>query len=546
MSAVLFRVRWAVAASLVVSGVAVGVPAAGMTPPAVGAEPKVQRPVVVQLTAVDSVSADEAWAVGFTARGPSSRTLVERWDGSSWSVVPSPNPGNERLNRLDAVYAVGPDDVWAVGSVNSKQDGRLHNLAMHWDGRSWTVVNPPDAAPHRTNGLLSITGSSGSDVWAGGYIVNNDGRTLATLFHWDGTTWSDVHLVHHRIQDPVQGLTRFNGSYWAVGPWMVARLRGGGKWKAVRTPNLGRTVDGDAAADGDLWTVAARTVARFDGTTWRRLASPSIGRLVAVATPAPGSTLVMAAESAALWDGSGWDTVATPRVGQLLDVDLDSPTDGWAVGSTGTAGLVERWDGNRFTRYPLGQHTPTPPQGDRAAPAICHVNPYAGAVANEASVVSQHADDDPGIESAGAAGFTVTKPCVIGLVEAFGSYSDRHGPADFETVTFYRNEDGVPGTVVDRQNVQGADFQGHFLIPLHTVRLDPGSYFVSIVVHMPLASGGVWLWDLRYIDRMRSIDQYENPGGDISDDCPTWRNVGFCLTGQQEVDHYEFLVALRK
>lgn len=542
-------VRWLVV-GLVSGCLAVAPAAVGAAPVQPGSQPAVRHPMVVQLTAVDSVSADDAWAVGFTARGPSSRTLVEHWDGSSWSVVASPNQG-KLLNRLDGVYASGPDDVWAVGSFDTKQDGELHNLAMHWDGESWTVSNPPDAAPNRTNGLLSITGSSPTDVWAGGYLVNNDGRTLATLFHWDGAKWSEVRLVHGPVGDPVQGLTRFDGSYWAVGPcvggcesagWrgMVARLRDG-SWKDLRTPNLGRTVDAAAAADGDLWTVADGAVARFDGAAWRRLPNPSIGRMVAVAAPTLGFTMVLAAEAAAVWDGSGWDAVPTPRVGQLLDVDLDSASSGWAVGSTGTAGLVERWDGNRFTRYPLGQDGPTAPSGDQAAPTTCYAKLYANELSTPSSAVSQQSDDDPGIESAGAAGFTVTKPCVIGLVEAFGRYIVLHGPADFETVTFYRNENGTPGAVLDRQNVQGADFQGHFLIPLHTVRLEPGAYFVSVVAHMNSASGGFWRWDLHY--RHGSIDQFENPGGGLYD-CLTWRTVGSCI-GQGEAD-FEFLVALRK
>jgi hypothetical protein len=32
-----------------------------------------------------------AWAVGFYMNGASTLTLIERWNGSSWLVVPSPN-----------------------------------------------------------------------------------------------------------------------------------------------------------------------------------------------------------------------------------------------------------------------------------------------------------------------------------------------------------------------------------------------------------------------------------------------------------------------
>src|SRR5436190_22390541 len=46
------------------------------------------------LGAVAAVSANEVWAVGAYSNTASvSQTLIERWDGTSWTVVPSPNVG---------------------------------------------------------------------------------------------------------------------------------------------------------------------------------------------------------------------------------------------------------------------------------------------------------------------------------------------------------------------------------------------------------------------------------------------------------------------
>src|SRR5207248_8739770 len=44
---------------------------------------------------VGVVSSTDAWAVGFSRpEGSSSEaTLIEHWNGSSWTIVPSPNPG---------------------------------------------------------------------------------------------------------------------------------------------------------------------------------------------------------------------------------------------------------------------------------------------------------------------------------------------------------------------------------------------------------------------------------------------------------------------
>src|SRR5438552_4123879 len=41
------------------------------------------------------------------------QTLIEHWDGTSWSVIPSPNVGTND-NELYGVAAVSSNDIWAV------------------------------------------------------------------------------------------------------------------------------------------------------------------------------------------------------------------------------------------------------------------------------------------------------------------------------------------------------------------------------------------------------------------------------------------------
>src|SRR3954452_22478580 len=88
------------------------------------------------LTAVAAVSANDVWAVGYysnTAGIP--QTLVERWNGTAWSVVPSPNPG-AGSNYLQSVAATGLNDAWAVGYYNTGT--AYQTLILHWDGSAWT------------------------------------------------------------------------------------------------------------------------------------------------------------------------------------------------------------------------------------------------------------------------------------------------------------------------------------------------------------------------------------------------------------------------
>ena len=65
-----------------------------------------------ELNGVAVLSACDAWAAGTTRSGSgASQTLIEHWDGSSWTVVPSPSPGTTG-NGLASVRAdrnVAPD-----------------------------------------------------------------------------------------------------------------------------------------------------------------------------------------------------------------------------------------------------------------------------------------------------------------------------------------------------------------------------------------------------------------------------------------------------
>src|SRR5690242_2770074 len=67
------------------------------------------------LAATTVLSPCDAWAVGWAANGGVNQTLTEHWDGASWTVVASPDPGTA-ANLLNGVHAISSDDVWAVGA----------------------------------------------------------------------------------------------------------------------------------------------------------------------------------------------------------------------------------------------------------------------------------------------------------------------------------------------------------------------------------------------------------------------------------------------
>jgi hypothetical protein len=308
-----------------------------------------QKPKQVDNSYFDGVSAsgpDEAWAVGIYAdQSALDHPLAEHWNGSVWSVVPVPQPTGQQAT-LDAVVDLGPDDTWAVGTSFSGGAGTTpggSTLIEQWNGTSWTIVPSPNAVPvvnGNSNTLDAIAATGPDDIWAAGWYLNNDADLLTMLVeHWNGTSWSLVSspIVQDAI---VSSLTAVNADdVWAVGSFgddgnMSAHWNGK-KWVLVATPDV--TSAGDDAqnlltavsSDGphDVW--ASGYVFNVND---ENLAEPVVLHR----------------------NGSAWSLTIIPNIGtegsRLRGIDVVSATDVWAVGQEqrdngSILTLTEQYDG---------------------------------------------------------------------------------------------------------------------------------------------------------------------------------------------------------
>jgi len=118
------------------------------------------------IQAVTAISATDAWAVGEDIGATSAiggSTLIEHWNGSGWSIVPSPTPGADPF--LTGVAARGPDDVYAVGSnLPSINGGADEGLILRWNGSAWSV--DADQASESLFGAGTVAGAG--HEWAVG------------------------------------------------------------------------------------------------------------------------------------------------------------------------------------------------------------------------------------------------------------------------------------------------------------------------------------------------------------------------------------------
>jgi hypothetical protein len=167
------------------------------------------------LSRVAVVSPSDAWAVGWTSTGTGTNALTEHWNGTAWSVVPVPAPAGTGL-QLNAVTAISADDAWAVGTTTAGP--ALHGIILHWNGTTWKRAATP---AHQPDGyLMGVTASSASNVWAVGQSNsgNCSGNCNTIIEHWNGCMWSVVPSPNRAYLNVLEGVAIVSrDNAWAVG-----------------------------------------------------------------------------------------------------------------------------------------------------------------------------------------------------------------------------------------------------------------------------------------------------------------------------------------
>src|SRR6202023_908035 len=102
------------------------------------------------------------------------------------------NPGSS--NTLYSVKTLSPTLAYAVGDYRDV-NGRGHTLIEKWDGTTWSVVPTGDVIAGYDSFLFSLSGLSSTDIWAAGATYAPNGALTPSYtfaYHWDGTAWKRV------------------------------------------------------------------------------------------------------------------------------------------------------------------------------------------------------------------------------------------------------------------------------------------------------------------------------------------------------------------
>jgi hypothetical protein len=270
-----------------------------------------------------------AWAVGYSydSNLAAYRTMTQRFNGTSWSIVPSLNASATGYSQLNRVDATSTTNVWAIGS-----------LVERYNGTNWVAMSSPAGVAPRGLDVVSP-----AEVWVAGYS-----GSAATVAQWKNGTWT----TRYTQASTGRHLTVFeaiavdaSGQVWAVG------------W------------DRDYDAPG---RPVSSLVVHYNGTSWTREATPNPanrntlndvvvlanGEVFAVGVAQDTSGGGITPRSLMLRrQGGTWSSLTVPKgeagsQDQLLSVAAVSSTSVWSVGyySSPSSGLYEpllvHWTGN--------------------------------------------------------------------------------------------------------------------------------------------------------------------------------------------------------
>lgn len=131
------------------------------------------------LLGVSCTSSSACTAVGgdFPSGGGPQETLVERWNGSAWSIQTSQNPSGSEASVLHGISCVSATVCTATGDyVNTKVNV---TLVERWGENAWSLQSSPNPTGATFSALWSVWCPSVTECISPGYYKNESGTELA-------------------------------------------------------------------------------------------------------------------------------------------------------------------------------------------------------------------------------------------------------------------------------------------------------------------------------------------------------------------------------
>src|SRR5258705_3604571 len=107
------------------------------------------------LAAVSCATTAACFAVGVADTSNTSYRLAERWNGSKWTAVTTPNPTGATNSQFTGVHCRTSTSCVAVGQYGT---AALHTktLVERWNGSAWSINASPNPAGIAVTGLAGV------------------------------------------------------------------------------------------------------------------------------------------------------------------------------------------------------------------------------------------------------------------------------------------------------------------------------------------------------------------------------------------------------
>jgi putative hemolysin len=183
------------------------------------------------------------------------QTLIEKWNGTSWKIVSTPDVSGVS-NDLTSVSC--PSAKFCIAAGYTISSSFLEQTVIEeWNGTSWSIVNSPDTSSSQDNFLWGVSCPSASFCMADGYYDDTSGNQLTLIEELTGGSWK-ITPSPNGSPAPSTALNSLwsvscvtskfcmaAGDYWNSSNVQQNLIEkwAGSSWKIVPSPDTSSTLD---------------------------------------------------------------------------------------------------------------------------------------------------------------------------------------------------------------------------------------------------------------------------------------------------------------
>jgi hypothetical protein len=281
-------------------------------------------------------------AVGYVVQASGDvETLAEQWEGTKWTIVPTPTHIGVNWAVLSGVSCLSPQLCMAVGGfITNSVTGQEQPLSEVLGPNGWSVVPTPNPQAENGSSLDNVACTAANMCEATGEYAYADVALGVFAFGWNGQAWKG--------QNQPQPTGNEYNTEGGISCPVAGRCLAVGSWEplVVLSEPLAEVWNGQTWTDQKLPSPAGAASAQLSAVSCNLQTG-----CVAVGSWSPSDNGVPTDTLASLYNGSTFTNETPPNpVGasqaQLAGIACPEPGQCFAVGgSYGTGGVYGNGSG---------------------------------------------------------------------------------------------------------------------------------------------------------------------------------------------------------